>query len=460
MQVGMLIGIARVLLLTSLCSLIPIGTTTFGIASLAAQTKQRTERLEPGKPPAPEPTPPDDAQEVETLKTTTNLVTVPIIATDASGLYIPDLQQAELTVAEDAVKQEVAFFATVTAPFSVVLMLDTSASTQEKLGAIQKAANVFVDQLQKADRVKVISFDDQVRDLNDFTLDRSVVKSAILKTRPGYGTKLYDAIDLALASVKQIQGRKAIVIFTDGVDYRSDEASFDGTLRFLDEDGVLVYPIRFSTRVETERLAREQAGQPAQLPTIGVVRTPPGTTVPTFPSDDPSSVPTSGTRRRTGPFGLPLPEEILRRRRESERDRDRDRVPQTDRPPAGEIGVDLPTGRSDPRVSSKGSEKPEDSIGMMLDHLYITADSYLKALADKSGGRLLRADNISSLPEAFARIAGELRTQYSLGYYPVNRTHDDQYRTIRVTSTRKNVIIRARPGYRPPKERRGSTGAQ
>ena len=55
------------------------------------------------------------------------------------------------------------------------------------------------------------------------------------------------------------------------------------------------------------------------------------------------------------------------------------------------------------------------------------------------------------LPEEFARIAGELRTQYSLGYYPRNRTRDDQYRTIKVTSSRKGVIIRARPGYRQPK---------
>lgn len=449
MQVGMLIGIARVLLLAALCSLISIGAAMSGGASFAAQKKQRTDRPAPSKPPLPEPTPPDDSQEVETLKTTTNLVTVPVIATDADGIYIPDLQKAELAVAEDGVKQEIAFFATVSAPFSVVLMLDTSASTQEKLGAIQKAAMVFVEQLRKADQVKVISFDDQLRDLNDFTADRAVVKSAILKTRSGYGTKLYDAMDLALASLRPIQGRKAIVIFSDGVDYRSDDSSFDGTLRFLDEDGVVVYPIRFSTRVETERLAREQAGQPAQLPTIGVVRTPSGTTPPTFPGEGPSSVPTSGTEPKTGPFGLPLPDEILRRRRESRRDRGQDRVPETGQPPAGEVGAEVPTGRRDPRVSSRGSDRyPEDSIGMMLDNLYRTADTYLNALADKSGGRLLRADNISSLPEAFSRIADELRTQYSLGYYPVNRTRDDQYRKIKVTTIRKSVIIRARPGYR------------
>ena len=81
----------------------------------------------------------------------------------------------------------------------------------------------------------------------------------------------------------------------------------------------MVYPIRYDTRATTERLAREQSGGGApQLPTIGVIRQPPpgGTTAPTFPSDD--QVPTSGTRPKTGPLGLPLPEDIMRRRREEE----------------------------------------------------------------------------------------------------------------------------------------------
>jgi VWFA-related protein len=83
----------------------------------------------------------------------------------------------------------------------------------------------------------------------------------------------------------------------------------------------------------------------------------------------------------------------------------------------------------------------------MLDLAYLTADSYLKALADKSGGRMLRADTLASLPDAFAQIAAELRTQYMLGYYPLNKERDERYRKIKVTTTRKNVSIRARPGY-------------
>jgi VWFA-related protein len=83
----------------------------------------------------------------------------------------------------------------------------------------------------------------------------------------------------------------------------------------------------------------------------------------------------------------------------------------------------------------------------MLDTAYATADSYLKALADKTGGRLLRADTLGSLPDAFAKVAAELRTQYSLGYYPLNKERDERYRKIKVTTSRKDVLIRARPGY-------------
>ena len=83
----------------------------------------------------------------------------------------------------------------------------------------------------------------------------------------------------------------------------------------------------------------------------------------------------------------------------------------------------------------------------MLDLAYSTADQYLETLAEKTGGRLLRADTVESLPDAFAKIAAELRTQYMLGYYPLNKERDERYRKIKVATVRKDVIIRARPGY-------------
>src|SRR6185312_10736310 len=112
----------------------------------------------------------------------------------------------------------------------------------------------------------------EVRDLNEFTNDRGLLRAAINKTRPGKSTKLYDAMVMALDSIRTIQGRKAIVLFTDGVDMQSVQATFASTLRGLDEEGVIVYPIRFETRAETEKIARQQSQDMVpQLPTIDVI---------------------------------------------------------------------------------------------------------------------------------------------------------------------------------------------
>src|SRR5688572_27249254 len=130
----------------------------------------------------------------DSYKIDTNLVTIPVVASTRTGSYVADLRKEDFSIFEDGVRQELAFFATVNAPFHVVLTLDTSASTQEKLDQIQAAAIAFVEQLQPEDRVKVISFDDQVRDLNEFTSDKALLRAAIKRTRPGQNTKLYDAM--------------------------------------------------------------------------------------------------------------------------------------------------------------------------------------------------------------------------------------------------------------------------
>lgn len=397
--------------------------------------------------PTPEPT--EEDQDLEKVKVDTDLVIVPVVGATLQGNYIPDLRQEEFAISEDGSAQQIAFFAAVTAPFHVVLLLDTSASTEDKLGSIRKAAAAFVDQLQKQDQVKIISFDNQVRELSDFSNDRALLKAAIYQSSSGAGTKLYDAFELALSSIRPIKGRKAIVLFSDGVDYHSDVATFEDSLKDLDEEGVIVYPIRYDTRADTERIARASSEEPG-LPTIDVLRNP-GTTPPTFPGGDPNPIPTT-TQPRTGPWGLPTADEILRGRRNPETDR----LPPSDRlPPGG------PTGRPDhdpgevggrtggtTRPSSRSKTRSDDSIGLMLDSLYMKADSYLLELATKSGGRIVRADTLSSLPEAFAQIAAELRTQYAIGYYPTNKVHDGRYRKVKVSTTRKDVVIRARPGYR------------
>src|SRR3569832_107877 len=392
------------------------------LTAVFAQSRPTGQR--PQQQPQTSSTRPPEPEEMETLKTDTDLVTVPLIASNRDGVYITDLTREEFKITEDGVPQEIAFFGKVAAPFHVVLMLDTSSSTKDQLKKIQQAAYTFVQQLQPVDRVKVISFDDKVRDLNEFTADREVLRAAINGTRSGDGTKVYDAVELAMNTLRKIRGRKAIVLFSDGMDWYSDKATFQSTVRFLDEEGVVIYPIRYDTRATTEALAREQAGQSTpSLPTIGVIRQPPpsGTTAPTFPDGD--GVPTSGSARKTGPLGLPLPDEIMRRRRDDERNR----YPNPKGGPAPTGGPeDNPPDRRDKTAPKVPGSQPtsvppptsrgeDESIKGMLDMAYLTADSYLKALTEKSGKRLLRADTKKTQPNAFAQIAAELRTQYMLG---------------------------------------------
>ena len=104
----------------------------------------------------------------------------------------------------------------------------------------------------------------------------------------------------------------------------------------------------------------------------------------------------------------------------------------------------------DPRYDQSGRRRGSDPVSTELDALYKTGDLYLTELAETSGGKLYRADDLYSLPDAFEQIAGELRTQYALGYYPTNSQRDGTYRKIQVRTTRKDVVVRARPGYRAP----------
>lgn len=434
-------------------------------ASIAAQagrnrptTAQPQKKVEkPVNPPAAEqnkeereeePESAADQQEMETVRVETNLVTVPVIVSDRDDRYITDLKQEDFTVYEDGVKQEVTFFETVTAPFNVVLMLDTSASTQEKLGQIQQAAIAFTEQLQKADRVKVISFDDSVRNLSDFTSDRRVLQGAIMSTRPGRGTKLYDAMAIAVKALARIKGRTAIVIFTDGVDSYSDHESYEKNRRMIEESGIIVYPIRYDTREDLERQIRQQqqSGQVVDLATILGGR--PGTTPTTFPGGTtvPSGPPGgSGTSLPRLPGGIIIPGSRTRRN-----DPYPPGDPRNNPYPQGDPRNNDPTNPTNDPTNPSGRSGRNDPISLEMDMVYTTADAYLSEIAEKSGGRLHRADTLVSLPRAFEQIAAELRTQYALGYYPTKPEHDGRYRKIKVSTSRKNLAVRARPGYRAP----------
>ena len=193
----------------------------------------------------------ETAEEVgddEVVRVNSSLVTVPVTVLDRDGRFIPGLRKEDFRIFEDGAEQEVAYFATVEQPFTVALVIDTSGSTRFKLEDIQDAAITFLDQLRPDDRVIVVSFDDQVRVLTEATNDRGLLRAAIRRTRTGEGTKLYDAVDLVIRQqFSRIRGRKAIVLFTDGVDTTSKQASYQSTLAEAEELDAMIYPIQYDT---------------------------------------------------------------------------------------------------------------------------------------------------------------------------------------------------------------------
>jgi Ca-activated chloride channel family protein len=194
---------------------------------------------------------PEEVEAGDVIRVSTTLVTIPVSVTDRDGRYIPNLRKEDFRLWEDGVPQDVAFFASVDKPFSLVLMLDTSGSTRFRLEDIQDAAIAFVNQLRADDRVMVVSFDDQVRVLSEFTSDRYRLRDAIRRTRTGDGTKLYEAVDLVMNQrLNRIDGRKAIVLFTDGVDTTSRQSSYASNIRDAEELDALIYPVQYDTYID------------------------------------------------------------------------------------------------------------------------------------------------------------------------------------------------------------------
>ena len=194
----------------------------------------------------------DDAKEVsegDVIRTDTNLVTVPVSALDRDGRFISDLRREEFKVFENGVEQKIAYFESTEKPFTVALLLDTSGSTFFHLWEIKEAAIKFAKQLRPQDRVLVVTFDRLVMLLTEATSDLNVVTEVIERNAiTGFSTRLYDAIDLVIKTrLNKIDGRQSIVLFTDGVDTASYQATYQSTLHEVEELGALIYPIQYDT---------------------------------------------------------------------------------------------------------------------------------------------------------------------------------------------------------------------
>ena len=196
-----------------------------------------------------------DPQDEDPIKLHTTLVQVPVVVSERGGRYVSDLSRDEFTVFEDGVKQSIEVFGSVEEPFSVALLLDSSGSTEAALEQIKSAAMAFLSNLRPHDRVMVISFNDSVEVLSELTNDAPRLEAAVRSIKSGEFTQVYEAVYTAVwERLRDVPGRKAVIVFSDGIDTASSEISLEDTLdAVIESEDIIVYPIRYATREDTER---------------------------------------------------------------------------------------------------------------------------------------------------------------------------------------------------------------
>jgi Ca-activated chloride channel homolog len=183
------------------------------------------------------------------IRSGVELVSLNVTATDGQAKFVTDLSEDDFEVYEDGAKQKLTFFSKTQQPISLALLLDTSASMDERMGIAQEAAIGFAKQLHKDDQAEVIDFDSQVRVLSPFTNDAAALEKAIRATTPNGSTSLYNALYIALKELKKSKTagsadirRQAIVLLSDGDD-TSSLIEFDQVLDLAKRSEVVIYSI-------------------------------------------------------------------------------------------------------------------------------------------------------------------------------------------------------------------------
>lgn len=283
------------------------------------------------------------------IKTQVNLVNIFATVRDKSKRIVADLKQDDFKLSEDNQDQKIAFFSKeVNLPITLALLMDTSGSEQNMLGAIQDGASSFLGRvMRKGDEALIMTFDLDVDLLSDFTDDRAQLNRAIRKARinaggpmvtPGtiptrgpIGTNFYDAVYLACSEKLATEaGRKAIVVLTDAVDNGS------------------------KVRVEEAIEAAQRTDTVVHILLV-----------------------------------------------------------------------------YDPREGANAG--------------------VAKKITDETGGRMIVVNSEKHLMEAFDQISEELRSQYTLGYYPSNAALDGKFRKIKVETANHDLKVLTRKGYYAPK---------
>ncbi|MFZ1702649.1 MAG: VWA domain-containing protein [Pyrinomonadaceae bacterium] len=211
---------------------------------------------------------PASGDDGEVIKVKTQLVSIPVRVMDKSGRFIGGLGRENFRVFEGGVEQDLELFSNEHQPFTVALLIDMSNSTTFKIAEIQSAAIAFIQQLRPQDKVMVVSFDGDVHMLCEATNDREAISRAIKSTKVSDGTSLYEAVDLVMNNrLRRIAGRKAMILFTDGVDTTSRRTTGQDNLADAMELDALIYPIRYDTFADVQNMRASGVPRPSPIMT-------------------------------------------------------------------------------------------------------------------------------------------------------------------------------------------------
>jgi Ca-activated chloride channel family protein len=187
------------------------------------------------------------AAQQPTFKAGTRLVSMFATVTDAQGRLVPNLVKEDFEILDNDKAQPIVFFQDEIQPITVVVMLDTSGSMTASISLLKKAAEQFLLRLLPADKGRVGAFNDKI-DLNSrFTNDRDELISAAKDLDYGNGTRLWDAVALALDELQGKDGRRVILVFTDGDD-TSSRVRMGTVMDRARADDVMVYAIGLESR--------------------------------------------------------------------------------------------------------------------------------------------------------------------------------------------------------------------
>ena len=177
------------------------------------------------------------------------LVSLNVTVTDPAGRYVRELDQDAFRVFEDGAQQEISFFTKTNLPVALSILMDTSASMEDRLQTAQEAAVGFVRRLRSQDLAQVIDFDSRVQVAQSFTGSIPELEAAIRRTTAGGSTSLHNAIYIALKELKKVRAqgtedirRQAIIVLSDGED-TSSLVGFDEVLELAKRSETAVYAI-------------------------------------------------------------------------------------------------------------------------------------------------------------------------------------------------------------------------